>query len=578
MNRAGRRWYQRIRLRFAHALLISFLIHGLILTLQFDLSDLGMSKSYESAEGSISEPPLSVVLVPEPSGVTPTGLVTPSVQNSQAVLSQDQNRHDSIESNSSLSSSTENGMPMPVPSSHAFNAEISVAQPILPPPSTISSLAKPVKTKSPHARVRPTKQVLPELREVAQPEIANASSSSTDVLPLISVPNPLQESELAVAPMVAASASVSMSVSKERSIDVQHQDALKNEVERNLLLKQEARRQEELMQDAKREEIALQEALEQEMIRREASRQEAVQQEATRQEALHKETQRQEVARQEALKLESLRQEVLKQEMIRREASRQDAAQQEATRQEALRKEVQRQEVARQEALKQEMIRREASRQEAAQQEVTRQEALRKEAQRGGNNLASGTREAGARNASVAGSNPSTIASQSGTAVNAGPNTQSDNPTKMPRERSASTENALPARPSEKKVELPPDNSRRLTLLGRMNRDARLLMLAEGWRQKVEQNADFALLKAVKTESYVDPLVKVAIRRDGSVESIVFNRSSGVPAIDNAVRQIIMKLSPFDPLPGDIAMDYDVVEIVRVWTFGDGLRLVYGGR
>jgi TonB family protein len=70
----------------------------------------------------------------------------------------------------------------------------------------------------------------------------------------------------------------------------------------------------------------------------------------------------------------------------------------------------------------------------------------------------------------------------------------------------------------------------------------------------------------------------VALRRDGSVESVQIRRSSGVPAIDDAVRRIVMMLSPFDPIPADIAEDYDVVEIDRVWTFSSGLRLIYGSR
>ena len=110
-------------------------------------------------------------------------------------------------------------------------------------------------------------------------------------------------------------------------------------------------------------------------------------------------------------------------------------------------------------------------------------------------------------------------------------------------------------------------------MLGRADRDVRLVMFAEGWRQKVEQYAPFEMLQAVKTESYANPVVKVALRRDGSVESVVISRTSGVPAIDDVVRQIVLMLAPYDPLPRDLAMDYDVVEIVRVWTFGSGLRL-----
>ena len=105
-------------------------------------------------------------------------------------------------------------------------------------------------------------------------------------------------------------------------------------------------------------------------------------------------------------------------------------------------------------------------------------------------------------------------------------------------------------------------------------------MVAEGWRQKIEQNAPFDVLQAAKNGNgpYENPVVTVALRQDGSVESVVFNRSSGVVAIDNAIRRIVLMLSPFAPFPSDLAIEYDVIEIRRVWTFDLAVRLLYGGR
>jgi TonB family protein len=103
-------------------------------------------------------------------------------------------------------------------------------------------------------------------------------------------------------------------------------------------------------------------------------------------------------------------------------------------------------------------------------------------------------------------------------------------------------------------------------------------MLAEGWRQKIEQNAPLEVLHAAKNGPYENPLVTVALRRDGSVESVVINRSSGVAAIDDAVRQVVYMLSPFAPFPSDLGVDYDVIEIRRVWSFDVAVRLLYGGR
>jgi hypothetical protein len=39
-----------------------------------------------------------------------------------------------------------------------------------------------------------------------------------------------------------------------------------------------------------------------------------------------------------------------------------------------------------------------------------------------------------------------------------------------------------------------------------------------------------------------------------------------------------MMLSPFPPFSSDLAADYDVIEIRRVWSFDTAVRLLYAGR
>ncbi len=103
-------------------------------------------------------------------------------------------------------------------------------------------------------------------------------------------------------------------------------------------------------------------------------------------------------------------------------------------------------------------------------------------------------------------------------------------------------------------------------------------MYAEGWRQKIEMNAKTDALQALKARPHENPVITVALRSDGSVESVVVNRSSGVPEIDEAVRTIVKALAPYPPFPPDVAQDYDVIEIRRVWTFDRAVRLFAGGR
>jgi outer membrane biosynthesis protein TonB len=59
---------------------------------------------------------------------------------------------------------------------------------------------------------------------------------------------------------------------------------------------------------------------------------------------------------------------------------------------------------------------------------------------------------------------------------------------------------------------------------------------------------------------------------------VTINRSSGSPELDNAVRRIVMLLAPYAAFPNDLALDYDVLEIRRVWSFDTAVRLFSGGR
>jgi TonB family protein len=67
--------------------------------------------------------------------------------------------------------------------------------------------------------------------------------------------------------------------------------------------------------------------------------------------------------------------------------------------------------------------------------------------------------------------------------------------------------------------------------------------------------------------------VTVAIRSDGSIESITFVRSSGIAAIDDAIRRIVHSQTPNLPFQPALARDFDVIEIRRTWHFDTAIRL-----
>jgi periplasmic protein TonB len=62
----------------------------------------------------------------------------------------------------------------------------------------------------------------------------------------------------------------------------------------------------------------------------------------------------------------------------------------------------------------------------------------------------------------------------------------------------------------------------------------------------------------------------VAIRADGSIESLEINRSSGDARVDKVLLKIIETAAPFAPLPPAITRDTDILHITRTWTIGFG--------
>ena len=257
---------------------------------------------------------------------------------------------------------------------------------------------------------------------------------------------------------------------------------------------------------------------------------------------------------QEVQRIEDLRQAELRQEEMRLETQRAEAAAQAAAQQAAAQREAQRQD-----ALQQEAERAQAAAQAAAQQAAAQLDAQRQDAQR-----AAAAAQAAARQAA---------------ADREAQRLEAQRQAALRQEAQRKAEVALAARAAEKPAQLPMESAKRQTVIGRAEQDLRLRMMAEGWRQKIEQNAPFDVFRAAKNGApYENPVVTVSLRRDGSLESVVIDRSSGVPAIDNAVRRVILMLSPFAPFTSDVAMEYDVVEIRRVWTFDTAVRLLYGGR
>jgi TonB family protein len=220
-----------------------------------------------------------------------------------------------------------------------------------------------------------------------------------------------------------------------------------------------------------------------------------------------------------------------------REAAEQ-AARQEAARQEAARQEAARQEAARQEAARQEAARQEAARQEAARQEAARQEATQREAREWAERREARLREIGRQ-----------------------------------LDLEAARRDAAAAARQSPSLPYSLSNPRRHRLFGRSDPNEEIVRYGESWSQRIALGFTISLWREPAQQPYTDPVVIVAVRSDGSVESVTFERSSGVPALDEAIRRIVDTQKPFAAFPPELARDYDVVEIRRSWHFDNAVRL-----
>lgn len=252
-------------------------------------------------------------------------------------------------------------------------------------------------------------------------------------------------------------------------------------------------------------------------------------------EARRQAEQLEESARVEAARLEAERQEAARLAAARQEAALQEAARQAAARVEATRLEAERQEAARLAAARREEAVREAARQEAARVETALLAAERQETDR---------REAARR---AMGRLLDEEAAQRDAAAAA---------TRLP--------GALPPSSS---------GARRGRLFGRTDPNAELILYAEALARKIQLNMTFEMVREAAKRPHVDPVVTLAVRRDGSVESVTFVVSSGVAEIDEAIRRIVQSQLPYQAFPPELAREFDVVEIRRTWHFDTAIRL-----
>jgi hypothetical protein len=561
------------RWRLTLALLLSLLIHMLLLGLTFGGEELGLPGfGFPWQERRIEVPDLRIRLVPaqgqatEPA-VTPVGEPVQQAGVEWPVSGRSAQTPPGSPATSSGQASVAS------PPEVQASAEANPTPVIAAEPSDLSpesAMSLPLRETGDAGAARINREVQARTAEVTLPDRAGQEEAQQQEAARQEFARQEEARQEAARVEVSRQEAVRQEVARVEAtqLEATRQEAARQEAVRQEVLRVEATREEAARAEAAMREVGRAEATREEVARLEAARVDTMRQDAARQEATRIEATRQEAARQDAVRVEAARQEAERNESARQEAARQETERAEAIRREAMRQESARQESARQdlatkqEVARQEAVRVEAARQEAARQEVasvetarqeaTRQEAARQEAARGEAARLEVARQEAERQEAAA--RREARLQEIGRQLNEEANR---------REAAAAAARLAPSSSS----------LRRGRLFGRSDANTELVLYAEAWARKIQMNMTFDMVREAAKQPHTSPVVTVAIRSDGSVESVVFVLSSGVAAIDEAIPRIVHSQANYQAFPPGLASEYDVIEIRRTWHFDMAIRL-----
>ncbi len=571
----GGSWRTRQQDRLTVALALSIFIHGLILSLKFGAAGLGwpvpwlgqrtkapelsLRMEYDlravpsenaAGPGPLAVPPPVASAEPPKSGTPPRGPFTFEVRLAQ--------RAEPAPSPQAQLSLPRREARTPAPAARARAAERKVR----PKPARrmlARTQPQPDTFKVPPAKVAEAEpQRAPESAGRRQPEEPVAAAQRTEDV------TRQQADETARLQAEEAERQRAEEEARQRAL------ALQKEAEAKKLA--EARRLEETR---KQEEARLQAALEARKLAEETARQET--EELARQRTLAKE--------QEAKRLEDARriEEARKQEEAARAAELKK--QEEAARVAELKK----QEEARRLALEAEALKRaEEARRIALEaealkraEELARQQAIAREqeaaARRQAEEAAARAEKQKAEAQAAAQRERDRLAAQPGPGPSAGPAAPLSGK-ELAQKAIDQLRTPGAARDELLRPPAPPlrsaDTLRRRAIL-RGERDVSLRMYADSWRWKIERSGAVNYRSALTWRgAHENPIVTISIRSDGTLEDVVIDRSSGIRELDEAVRRIARLHAPYSKFPPDLARQYDVIQIRRVWFFDDTLRIL----
>jgi periplasmic protein TonB len=99
-------------------------------------------------------------------------------------------------------------------------------------------------------------------------------------------------------------------------------------------------------------------------------------------------------------------------------------------------------------------------------------------------------------------------------------------------------------------------------------RASRLAPYLDGWRRRVERIGTINYPSVAQRRGLSgNPVIEVALQRDGKLQSARIQTSSGHPEIDAAALAILRLASPFEPFPPEMASEYRTLRFAYEWRF-----------
>ena len=114
------------------------------------------------------------------------------------------------------------------------------------------------------------------------------------------------------------------------------------------------------------------------------------------------------------------------------------------------------------------------------------------------------------------------------------------------------------------------ENEVRELLASPSTRRSTVALYLNAWRNRIELIGTRNFPPQARAAVTTNPTLEVALDASGNLVDIVIRRSSGNPSLDQAALTILRLAAPFDPLPDEIRIEYDVLRFAYEWDFDEG--------